>query len=587
MRSHLLVRTPYKYCFKCFENAAATKMMSLAASADDPNSTYFNELNKPSSTDWMVILGWNLDKLYLFNIPAQHLPPDPSLLPNESLRIFYIDPHWTDAFIDGALSLANHISRTDDVLRRKMKEIINDYSKNVDPGLGYRPQVPKYGCLLRSDLIRKFPDLHVTAPFPTIHGAVDDGSQKRAPILRQERLSEDTLLCLFDRMPGSQELATLNFTQPAHQQYFVVGKKITNTTLEVAYKQVHSQVPKEGEQAYGEYPEVVLSAQNDPHNPIHNRFFIWEDNNEARFLNLAALNADVLKKLENDPHKPFTDIISTSALIGYQLGCPVYQLTLLADGVSLVDSLPNDGEPRLLRMLEPRSAEPDAANTNTARLSNTTTLNAKDKAQLSGLPSPVSPQHLTVIFSRFVLDPLPNLIPAAMAVASASVDHAPPVIQWNVYPIDAYNKVVPSNSGYPVDLVFSIKIPDARKRTEHLIKIKLKIPFGSMDDRINGKQPLLAHYNGLGPVMLSNLRWNVVMSQREDDGYYDLTLLPRSTRDKPPRVPVKRASDCSFLLPMVDVNKYTKTTWVEIAQTVSYVQYPDLFSTQQIILGPT
>ena len=574
------------------EDAAATKMMSLAASADDPNSTYFNELNKPSSTDWMVVLAWILDKLYLFNIPAQHLLPDPSLLPNESLRFFYIDPHWTDAFIDGALSLANHISRTDDVLRRKMKEVINDYSKTVDPSLGYRPQVPKYGCLLRSDLIRSFPDLHVTAPFPTIHVAVDDGSQKRAPILRHERLSEDTLLCLFDRVPGSQELATLTFTQPAHQQYFVVGKKITSTTLETVYKRVHSQIPRKGEQAYGDYPEVVLPAQNDPQNPIENRFFIWGDNNEARFLNLAALNADVLKKLENDPHKPFIDTISTSALIDYQLGCPVYQLTLLADGVSLVDSLPNDSlpndsEPRLLRMLEPQSPESGATDTNTAKLSNTTPLNAKDKAQLFKLPSPGPPQHPAIISSRFVLDPLPNLTPTAIAVASAVGDHAPPIIQWNVYPIDAYNKVVPSNSGYPVDLVFSIKIPDARKRTEDLIKIKLEIPFGSTDDRINGKKPLLAHYNGLGPVMLSNLRWNVVMSQREDNGYYDLTLLPRSTRGKRPRVPVKRASDCSFLLPMVDVNKYTKTTWVEIAQTVTYVQYPDLFSTQQIILRPT
>ncbi|KAF5585103.1 Tol [Fusarium pseudocircinatum] len=42
--------------------------------------------------------------------PAQQiaLQSSPSYLPEETLRFFHVDENWTDALIDGALSLANH-----------------------------------------------------------------------------------------------------------------------------------------------------------------------------------------------------------------------------------------------------------------------------------------------------------------------------------------------------------------------------------------------------------------------------------------------------------------------------------------------
>lgn len=57
---------------------------------------------------WTLILNWIKSKLMLYDIPTIHLLPDSAVPQDECLRIFYVDQSWLDAFVDGALSLANH-----------------------------------------------------------------------------------------------------------------------------------------------------------------------------------------------------------------------------------------------------------------------------------------------------------------------------------------------------------------------------------------------------------------------------------------------------------------------------------------------
>ena len=49
----------------------------------------------------------------LEGVPFNNLVPDEELLPNESIRFFYLDRAWTDALVQGALSVgtANTIER--------------------------------------------------------------------------------------------------------------------------------------------------------------------------------------------------------------------------------------------------------------------------------------------------------------------------------------------------------------------------------------------------------------------------------------------------------------------------------------------
>ena len=49
--------------------------------------------------DWLTRLG------LLEGVPFNYLVPDEAMLPPESLRFFYLDPNWTSALLDGAMSI--------------------------------------------------------------------------------------------------------------------------------------------------------------------------------------------------------------------------------------------------------------------------------------------------------------------------------------------------------------------------------------------------------------------------------------------------------------------------------------------------
>ncbi|KAI0546741.1 hypothetical protein F4679DRAFT_404617 [Xylaria curta] len=189
----------------------------------------YNELNDPVDHDWAYVLGWLLDRLFAAKLPLHYLIPDPESLPRESIRTFFIDPTWLECVIDGALSIANHFEKSDDSIRRQLKEAINTYlSSPLAPG--QLPQMPKWGFLMRSIAVSSFPDLKVDAPFP----AGKESSQSK--MLLMQRLSEDVLLCLFDRCPDDDNFGSIVFSQPAHQQSFACGDFLDAESLELAFR---------------------------------------------------------------------------------------------------------------------------------------------------------------------------------------------------------------------------------------------------------------------------------------------------------------------------------------------------------------
>jgi len=100
------------------------------------------------------MLKWILDRMFFFGIPAHYLITDPTHLPRESLRIFTIDANWMDALVDVALSIVNHLERDDDSIRTAIKATLTDYLDLPDPQIGYAPQVPRSGFLLRSSVVK-------------------------------------------------------------------------------------------------------------------------------------------------------------------------------------------------------------------------------------------------------------------------------------------------------------------------------------------------------------------------------------------------------------------------------------------------
>jgi hypothetical protein len=135
-------------------------------------------------------LKWISEKLYLTDIPAHVLFPDPSFIPEESLRFFHVDDIWMDCLIDGALSVANHLERDDDAIREEIKQAYNAYLS--DASLPNPPQIPGYGFILRSAIIKVMPDIRITVCLSSARSVLPQVWQPTVA------LDGERLLCGFD-----------------------------------------------------------------------------------------------------------------------------------------------------------------------------------------------------------------------------------------------------------------------------------------------------------------------------------------------------------------------------------------------------
>lgn len=208
---------------------------STTVEATTDSTVPYNDLTSPISTDWAFLFNWIMDKLFLDTIPVHYLITDPAHLPTESIRFFHIDPTWLDCMIDGALSVANHLSNDDDVIRQFIKVEINRYlSTPIGSGpTAHLPQVPLYGFFLRSAVVKVFPDLQLTIPYPDVEGV------GLAPILVQKRMASDILMVLLDRLPDGGQISSIRFTQPMHQQCFSAGDSLDDNAIEFLFRKIY------------------------------------------------------------------------------------------------------------------------------------------------------------------------------------------------------------------------------------------------------------------------------------------------------------------------------------------------------------
>jgi hypothetical protein len=167
----------------------------------------------------------------LVGVPFDYLVPDARLLPNESIRFFYLDRSWTDRLVDGAVAVGKigtreqahhqaHAANLDSQLDLT-ERVVRIMQRGLPANSETQPQSPTdlssggiiTGFLLRSAAVSGWPSMDVRAfntILPANEGDVNSPDYQKwlqaaaaaqLRTLRLELLSPSVLLALFDGVP--------------------------------------------------------------------------------------------------------------------------------------------------------------------------------------------------------------------------------------------------------------------------------------------------------------------------------------------------------------------------------------------------
>jgi hypothetical protein len=154
---------------------------------------------------------WLARARLLEGVPFQHLVADSELLPPESIRFFFLDREWTDALIQGALSVGTVTTLDREQLQALHAGIRDEFDAEErrvrmvgGEQVGFAPAGAISGFLLRSRAVSGWPALHVrgyTDDIKPDNAKINFNDARRMRLLRLERLAPAVLLCLFDGIP--------------------------------------------------------------------------------------------------------------------------------------------------------------------------------------------------------------------------------------------------------------------------------------------------------------------------------------------------------------------------------------------------
>ncbi|KAF3219508.1 hypothetical protein TWF679_010976 [Orbilia oligospora] len=548
-------------------------------SGSDDTLEPYDELNDPNSSDWMILLRWVLDRIYLAEVPGHFLITDPAHLPIESIRCFNIDQNWINALIDGSLSLANHTDLKEDKVRNVMKRCINKYFETT------KTEVPVYGFLIRSQILVKFPDIIVET-------YLNGKPTTETILIRHTILDTGIMLGLCSAVPDGKSWDSLRLTQPPHQQFFTAAKEISDDSIKLLYKKIYTVLdptdPKRGESLEAETWHRD-SSKDSPDLQQRGRMFLWsskvsdpnDKSDDLRFLNVETLAKDLntqLKKHMNDEKNTwYGEGHPTSATIAIQLNDPCWRLEILLDPASLSQNDAIDDSkstPPPVFSLSCRVPTPKPISALPKRRTNVISAEGQSLTRTRRLPTTdCPPPHHQVLQFIEKLPPLFLPFPLPKGYIFTEPAHKP-YYDYKIYPVTTLTSKKPPTSYIPYnqdikkrDLIFSV-VYKSGAHSFLLQRLTFHIRFepDEYDNPI-----LMTSYNGIGAVMLSNLRLNVrVQYTTAEANKLELviSLIPRSTRQW---VEVSKLKELSFMLKGVEVANTKKTRTVTLSINEEYV----------------
>ncbi|KAI2780789.1 hypothetical protein F4815DRAFT_469104 [Daldinia loculata] len=573
---------------KHYLNEAVKAARYLAQSTS--GGTY-DETNDPVSTDWMIVLSWLLDRMFLAGVPAHCLIPDPTYLEPERLRFFRIDNNWVDALIDGALSLGNHYG--DDEDRTAIKEHVNNYIKHTPEGQDQPMQIPAYGFYLRSDLVTMFPDLRVE-----VLDANGETASSGAPLLRHEIVTDGVMMAFMDRVPGSDQFSSLVFTQPAHQQRFAVARDVGPEQVKVDIRRqytVDQSIREKDDKRHDALGESITYKRDSADN-----IFLWDAESGSKLNDLRVIwppqfAAKQLQKLQDEmgtyneggTQKPyFSDNEPTSALFAMQLNDPIYNLTIDLKSHKGSEAIAQVGPPggssspeiRTLRLMgtarvKKLTSDNRSETTPSKKQDDDDDYGATFKRLQSYVATPtalssfLAPHVRALPVTSAASLPEPDILSHIRqnpSVESKAVSSGLPIVR-DVAGSPRFQITVSSNiighweeiqldsNNLAQDLIFSVIVNQDEVSQYQLVEVDIQIDVGESSSF------LMDTYTGPGAHMLTNMRFNVlptvVQDKEKDINQLRLRLLPRSAKGW---VYATQVSELTFLLGLAKINAPAK-----------------------------
>ncbi|WP_212004525.1 hypothetical protein [Chitinophaga sp. HK235] len=201
---------------------------------------------------------WLAQLTLLYGVPVAYMTADNRMLPLESMRFFYMDRNWLDRLVDGALSVGVLSSR-EQVFNEAFYEEI--YAQIDVKQLQLRSTLRKEplptvvaagggmtGVIFRSAVVSGWPGLEIEG--------LSGGTLLN--ILRMDRLSDNTMLCIWDGLPD-----TVNFIEPAEGLHFGIIRNPAASTYSVNLRGLGYPADKPypaGEQIYNGAAPVQASG---------------------------------------------------------------------------------------------------------------------------------------------------------------------------------------------------------------------------------------------------------------------------------------------------------------------------------------
>jgi hypothetical protein len=168
-----------------------------------------------------TVLRWLANLVLLTGVPFEYLVPDERMLPQESVRFFFVDENWIERLIDGAMSVVAGRNELDqlivDSLRTVMKQPIQDsFATSIrqrllgkdESSVSEKLNWPLTGFLIRSIVVDQWKGI-------VIENTSKGDSTKSLTTLRLDQPAQGVLLGLYNGQLGS-----VTFKHPPESLHF-------------------------------------------------------------------------------------------------------------------------------------------------------------------------------------------------------------------------------------------------------------------------------------------------------------------------------------------------------------------------------